>query len=48
MAIIELEEFWITASACIRGYHAYKDTWKAPIDEQMLCERKPDSAHGTL
>ena len=27
-------------ACCLRGYHIFKDTWKAPVGEELACERE--------
>ena len=30
-------------ACCVRGYHIYKDVWKAAVGEELACEREPNS-----
>ena len=27
-------------ACCLRGYHIFKDAWKAAISEELACERE--------
>ena len=29
---------------CIRGYHVYKETWRAAIGEELECDREPGNS----
>ena len=30
---------------CVRGYHVYKDVWRAAVGEDLECERETSNAH---
>ena len=30
---------------CVRGYHIYKDVWRAVVGEDLECERETSNAH---
>lgn len=31
----------ITVNWMINGYHVYRDTWNAFVDEQLVCKQRP-------
>ena len=37
-----MEEFG--RDCCIRGYHVYKETWRAAIGEELECDREPGNS----
>ena len=37
-----MEEFG--RDCCIRGYHIYKETWRAAIGEELECDREPGNS----
>ena len=37
-----MEEFGI--DCCIRGYHVYKEIWRAAIGEELECDREPENS----
>ena len=39
--LMELEEFRVDVSLCVRGQHIYKDIWHAVVGEVLVCEREP-------
>ena len=41
--VTAMEEFF-KRNCCIRGYHLYKEVWKALLGESLVCEREPENA----
>ena len=37
-----MEEFG--RDCCIRGYHIYKEIWRAAIGEELECDREPENS----
>ena len=37
-----MEEFG--RDCCIRGYHVYKETWRAAIGEELECDQEPGNS----